>query len=270
MQLLRSIAVRFVLALLFLFGDALAPLPSGRVLADTPLRVGMELSYPPFEMTDAQGKPTGVSVKLAEALGTHLGRKVLIQNTSFDGLIPALKTGKIDCIISSMTATPERTRSIVFSDPYLTTGLALLAGAKSSVQSAADLNQPDRVIAVKKGTTGHQYAVANLKQARILVLDKEAAAVMEVVQGKADAFIYDSLSVYQNQKRQPNTTRALLRPFREETWAIGLRPGDTALLKQVNDFLQAFRAANGFEKLGDEFLPDEKAHFQAEGIPFYF
>ena len=123
---------------------------------------------------------------------------------------------------------------------------------------------------VKKGTTGHQYAVANLKQARILVLDKEAAAVMEVVQGKADAFIYDSLSVYQNQKRQPNTTRALLRPFREETWAIGLRPGDTALLKQVNDFLQAFRAANGFEKLGDEFLPEEKAHFQAEGIPFYF
>ena len=43
-----------------------------------PLRVGMELSYPPFEMTDPRGKPTGVSVRLAEALGRHLGREVVI------------------------------------------------------------------------------------------------------------------------------------------------------------------------------------------------
>ncbi|MFM1997456.1 MAG: hypothetical protein RLZZ111_1843, partial [Planctomycetota bacterium] len=41
---------------------------SGVASAAPPLRVGMELSYPPFEMTDQQGKPTGVSVRLAEAL----------------------------------------------------------------------------------------------------------------------------------------------------------------------------------------------------------
>ena len=104
----------------------------------------------------------------------------------------------------------------------------------------------------------------------MLVLDKESAAVLEVTQGKADAFIYDSLSVYQNHKRHPNATRALLRPFREETWAVGLRTGDTKLREQINGFLKEFRAAGGFEKLGDEFLPEEKASFKAEGIPFYF
>jgi len=93
---------------------------------------------------------------------------------------------------------------------------------------------------------------------------------MEVVQGRADAFIYDSLSVYQNHKRHPDTTRAILRPFREETWAVGLRPGDAAFRAQVNDFLRAFRAAGGFERLGDEFLPEEKASFREQGIPFYF
>ena len=50
--------------------------------AAEPLRVGMELSYPPFEMTDPQGKPTGVSVRLAEALGRHLGRDVMIDAPS--------------------------------------------------------------------------------------------------------------------------------------------------------------------------------------------
>jgi polar amino acid transport system substrate-binding protein len=229
----------------------------------------MELSYPPFEMTDPQGQPTGVSVRLAEALGKHLGRDVVIENVAFDGLIPALKTGKIDCIISSLTATPERARAIAFSEPYLKTGLALLVGTQSPVQSAANLDVAGRTIAVKKGTTGHQYA-ATLKQARVLVLDKESAAVMEVAQGKADAFLYDSLSVFRNQRRHPDTTRAILRPFREETWAIGLRPGDDTLRRQINEFLEAFRAAGGFERLGDEFLPEEKRAFKEQGLPFYF
>jgi polar amino acid transport system substrate-binding protein len=250
--------------------SAFLALAASAATAAEPLRVGMELSYPPFEMTDPQGRPTGVSVRLAEALAKHLGRPVVIENIAFDGLIPALKTGRIDCIISSLTATPERSKSIAFSEPYLRTGLALLVGARSPVQSAADLDVKGRVIAVKKGTTGHQYAATAIKKARLLVLDKESAAVLEVAQGKADAFIYDSLSVYQNHKRHPDTTRALLRPFREETWAVGLRPADTQLRDQINGFLKEFRAAGGFEKLGDEFLPEEKATFKAEGIPFYF
>ena len=87
-----------------------------------PLVVGMELAYPPFEMTDTSGKPAGVSVDLATDLAKSLGRPVVIQNISFDGLIPALKTGKVDLVISSMTATSERAKSIDFSDPYLATG----------------------------------------------------------------------------------------------------------------------------------------------------
>ena len=258
---------RFLVALIVAVAACFAP---GSAAAAPPLKVGMELAYPPFEMTDAGGKPTGVSVRIAEALGQHLERGVVIENIAFDGLIPALKVGKIDCIISSMTATPERAKSIAFSEPYLKTGLALLVGAKSAVKGADDLDIKGRTVAVKKGTTGHQFASSTFKQARLLVLDKESAAVLEVVQGKADAFIYDSLSVYQNHKRHPDSTRALLRPFREESWAVGLRPADRELRERVNSFLEAFRADGGFEKLGDEFLPAEKAAFKAEGIPFYF
>ena len=158
-----------------------------------PLIVGMELAYPPFEMTDTNGKPTGVSVDLATDLAKSLGRPVVIQNTSFDGLIPALKTGKVDLVISSMTATAERAQSIDFSDPYLSTGLCLLLKKDSAAKGIADLDKAGVKVAVKKGTTGHLYATAKLKNAEILVLDKESAAVLEVSQGKADAFIYDQM-----------------------------------------------------------------------------
>ena len=245
---------------------ALAATPA----AVPPLRVGMELSYPPFEMTDRQGRPSGVSVELARALAHRLGRELVIENIAFDGLIPALKTGRIDCIISSMTATPERRRSIAFSIPYVRTGLALLVAAKSPVRTAADLDAAGRVVAVKKGTTGHQWASTTLRRARLLVLDKEAAAVLEVSQGKADAFVFDPLSVHRHHRRHPDTTRAVLEPFREESWAVGLRPGDDDLRRRVDEFLEEFRAGGGFERLGDQFLPDEKKEFEKRGIKFLF
>lgn len=233
------------------------------------LIVGMELSYPPFEMTDTKGQPTGVSVDLARALGAALGMQVRIENMAFDGLIPSLKTGKIDLIISSMTATAERSQSIDFSDPYLQTGLCLLVQKKSPVQGISDLDRAGMTVAVKKGTTGHTYAVRRLKHARVLVLDREAAAVLEVVQGKADAFIYDQMSTYSNWQRNPQTTRAILNPFLLESWAVGIRKGNDQLKARINTFLKEYRAAGGFERLGDTWLKEQKQQFKRLGYPFF-
>src|SRR5262249_40842351 len=139
------------------------------------LTVGMELNYPPFEMIDARGQPDGISVGLAQALGRFVNRQVRIQNIPFDGLIPALKTGKIDLIISSMTATPERAQSIDFSEPYLRTGLCLLVNRTANIPSIERADRPGVTIIVKQGTTGQLYAQAHLQRARVLVLQKEDA-----------------------------------------------------------------------------------------------
>ena len=141
----------------------------------------MELNYPPFEMIDARGQPDGISVGLAKALGPFVHRQVSIQNIPFDGLIPALKTGKIDLIISSMTATAERAQSIDFSEPYLRTGLCLLVNRNANLQSIEQADQTGVTIAVKQGTTGQMYAQRHLQRARVLVLEKEDACVLEVM-----------------------------------------------------------------------------------------
>jgi polar amino acid transport system substrate-binding protein len=234
------------------------------------LIVGMELSYPPFEMTDRSGKPDGISVDIAKALALSLKRELRIENISFDGLIPALKTKKIDLIISSMTSTPERTKSVAFSTPYLKTGLALLLQKNSKIQKAEELNNSGITIAVKKGSTGHLFATQNLKNANLLVIDKESSCVLEVTQGKADAFIYDSLSIYQHHKKHANLTRAILEPFKEEFWAIAMRKNDQELMGQVNNFLKAYKENGGMDRLGDKYLGDQKKEFKKLNIPFYF
>jgi polar amino acid transport system substrate-binding protein len=243
---------------------------SAALQAAEPLRVGMELSYPPFESIGPDGQPQGVSVEMARALAAELGRPLEIENIPFTGLIPALKSGKIDLIISSMTATPERAKAVAFSAPYLTTGLGALVPASSKTTGLGDIDQPGNTVVVRQGTTGEVFARKNLNNARLLTLEKESACVVEVVQGKAAAFIYDQMSVFQNNKRNPETTRALLAPLQTESWAIALRPDDSALLADVNAFLAKYRAAGGFDKLSDRFLAEEKAAFAAQGIPFFF
>lgn len=238
--------------------------------ASDELVVGMDLSYPPFETIDARGWPTGVSVDLARDLATSLGRPLRIENLPFVGLIPALKSGRVHLVISSLTDTPERRESIAFSEPYASIGLALLAGSHAPIAGAADLDQPGRTLVVRQGTTGEVWARANLKRAKILGVEKESAAVLEVAQGRADAFLYDQMSVWTQARQQPGRLRPLLAPVQRESWAIGLRLGDEALRKRVNAFLRDYRASGGFERLGDRYLSEQKADFRAQGIPFFF
>lgn len=236
--------------------------------AGDPLRVGMELTYPPFETKDAAGNPDGVGVKLAEALAKDLGRPLKIVPMEFTGLIPALKSGNVDLVISSVTATEERRQSIDFSEPYAFTGLAILTGKDSKVQSAADLKAPGTRLAVKAGTTGESWVAANLPEAKRTGFSEDAACVLEVAQGRADAFIYDQLSIYRYHKMNKDTTRALLAPFVEENWAVGIGKGNTELKAKVDAFIEKFRKEGGFGKLGDQYLAEEKKALEEMGVPF--
>lgn len=239
---------------------------------DDKLVVGMELAYPPFETTDTDNKPTGISIDLAKELGKALDREVIIENLAWTGLIPALETGKIDVIISSMTINEERKKTIDFSDPYASIGLALLIGKDSDVQSYEDLKQPGKILAVKKGTSGHLYAEQYLPAENIMVFDKESACVLEVVQGKADAFTYDQLTIFRQWQENKESTRAALEPYQEQSdyWGIGVSKKNPELTQKINSFLSDFQAEGGFDKLSDKYLKQEKDTFTELGIPFFF
>jgi polar amino acid transport system substrate-binding protein len=104
----------------------------------------------------------------------------------------------------------------------------------------------------------------------VLVLDRESACVLEVIQSKADAFIYDQLSILKHAGQNPESTRALLQPFQVESWAIAMRKGNEPLQKDVNAFLREFRASGGFERLGERWLQEPKKAFLRLGVPFVF
>ena len=235
------------------------------------LTVGMELAYPPFETKDTAGNPSGVSVDFAQALGEYLGRPVRIDNISWDGLIPALQTGQVDVVISSMTITADRETQISFSKPYAKALLAILANKDSGINTVADLNQPGKTVAVKLGSTGDFYAQNNLPNAKVTELADESACVTEVAQGKADAFIYDQLTIYRDQQANPETTVAIFIPFQDvEYWGVGVKKDNTDLLNNVNAFIDKFYADKGFDTLTTKYLQNEKAAFDQLGFSWFF
>lgn len=235
-----------------------------------PFRVGMELAYPPFEMICPDGTPCGISVDLAAAFGEFIGKEIEIENIPFVGLIPSLQNGMIDAIVSSLTVTERRKKVIAFSDPYLTTGLCLLLSVGSQVNTIEDANEKGRVIVAKSGTSGEQYARLHLPKATVRILDKESACVLEVIQKKADAFIYDQFSVLANWQKNPTTTKVNLVPFQREEWAFGISKSQPKLVSQVNEFLKKFREEGGFDRLADKYLSEQKKAFMKLGVPFVF
>lgn len=235
------------------------------------LNVAMELAYPPFETKDASGNPDGVSVQFIKDFGEAYGYNVNIVDTAWDGLIPSLQTGKADCVISSMTITEERQQTVDFSEPYANAQLALLANADSDINSIDDINQSGKTIAVKTGSTGDVYATNHLTNCTITRLADESACVTEVAQGRADGFIYDQLTIYRNQKNNPDTTKAIYIPFQDtEKWGIAVRKGNSELLSQLNEFIETSKTDGEFDRLTDTYLSDEKAAFDQLGFKWFF
>ena len=105
---------------------------------------------------------------------------------------------------------------------------------------------------------------------RHLVVDKSIRFALNDFKDTRGFIIKHQMSVYKHWKRHPDTTRAILKPFQEESWAVGIRKGNKELLDNVNAFLKDFSAKGGFEELGDKYLKEQKDAFKQLEIPFYF
>ena len=81
------------------------------------LIVGTNGVFPPFEYME-NGELVGFDIDLIKQIGKDLGYEIEMKVQPFDALIPSLKTGKLDAIISGMSATEERKKSVDFTDEY--------------------------------------------------------------------------------------------------------------------------------------------------------
>lgn len=244
---------------------------NGQKNGDKPLIIAMELAYPPFEMKDSNGIPSGISVDFAKDFGKYIHRDVKIENIAWEGLIPSVQTGKVDLVISSMSITKERMKVVDFSIPYSNSLQGILVNKKSNIKSFEDLDKNGKSIAVKTGSTGFIFAMKNVKNAKIIALADESACITEVTQGKADGFFYDQLTIYRNWQKNKDTTKPIFIPYQDvDVWGAAAKKGNTALLNKLNEFIIKYREEGGFDKLSSKYLSKEKTDFDKLGFKWFF
>ncbi|UCO97851.1 transporter substrate-binding domain-containing protein [Metapseudomonas lalkuanensis] len=216
------------------------------------LRVGMDPTYMPFEMTNKRGEIIGFEVDLLKAMAKAMGVKLELVSTSYDGIIPALLTDKFDMIGSGMTLTQERNLRINFSEPFIVVGQTLLIRKElqGEIKSYKDLNDAKYRITSKIGTTGEMVAKKLISKAQYHGFDNEQEAVMDVVNGKADAFIYDApYNVVAVNKAGAGKLVFLEEPFTFEPLAFGLKKGDYDSLNWVNNWMHQVRNDGTYDRI---------------------
>ncbi|MGH8433748.1 MAG: transporter substrate-binding domain-containing protein [Pseudomonas sp.] len=216
------------------------------------LRVGMDPTYMPFEMTNKRGEIIGFEVDLLKDMAKAMGVKLELVSTAYDGIIPALLTGKFDMIGSGMTLTQERNLRLNFSEPFIVVGQTLLIRKEleGKVKSYKDLNDPQYRITSKIGTTGEMVAKKLISQAKYNGFDNEQEAVMDVVNGKADAFIYDApYNAVAVNKAGAGKLVYLEQPFTYEPLAFGLKKGDYDSLNWINNYLHQIREDGTYARI---------------------
>jgi len=220
-------------------------------LARGELRVGLEAGYMPFEMRDKTGEIIGFDVDMARLMGRALGLRVSFVNTQWDGIIPALLTNKFDVLMSGMTITEERAQQVAFSDPYIVVGQSLLMAPKyaGKINSYEVFNDPQYVVAVKLGTTGDLTAREYLPRAQIRQFETEADAVLDMRNGRADAFVYDFPYNAVYAARNPGQVVHLAQPFTREPLGWAARKNDPAFVSWMNAFLTQTHEDGSYDAL---------------------
>jgi polar amino acid transport system substrate-binding protein len=221
------------------------------------LRVGFEAGYLPFEMADKKGRFIGFDIDMAKEMAKAMGVKFVPVNTAWDGIIPALITKKFDIIISGMTATQQRNLKINFADPYIIVGQTILLNKKNAgkVTSYKDLNDPKYTVASKLGTTGEQAIKRLIPKAKYKSFESESEAALEVLNGKADATIYD-LPFCATFMAQQGAGKLIFldEPFTFEPLAWAIRKGDPDFMNWLNNFLRQVKNDGRYAKIYDKWI----------------
>ena len=221
------------------------------------LRVGFESGYVPFEMTNKKGEFIGFDMDFGRRLAKSMGVKFVPINTAWDGIIPALMTGKFDIIMGGMTITQERNLKVNFAEPYIVVGQTILLNKKlkDRVISYKDLNNPKYIVTSRMGTTGEQAIKNYIPKATYKGFESEAEAGLEVINGKADALVYDLPFcgfLYGSQGK--GKTVFLNEPFTYEPLAWAINKGDPDFLNFLNNFLVQSRGDGFYERLFKKWL----------------
>ena len=217
------------------------------------LVVGTCADYPPYEwhlVKDGQDQVIGFDIDIAQAIADELGVELEVKDMDFDGLIPALSTGKIDMIIAGMNPTEERKQSVDFTDIYYTQKDVLVIKSEDSEEIKTENDLKKASLATQKATIQEDYLLENFPDADLQSVPKWNTAILSLVTGKVDAVLMVETVAKQYVEQNEGLEIAgfdVASTPNESAIAVAKDSGD--FLGAINDILDEMKASGQIEEL---------------------
>jgi ABC-type amino acid transport substrate-binding protein len=241
-------------------GSAPAPAPTPTPAAvEKVLKVGSDIAFAPFEFMDEKQQPTGFDIELIKALGADMGyTKVDIESTAFDGLIPALQTGKYDVVIAAMTITDKRAKSVLFSNKYFRSIQYIAMKKGSNFKTLADLK--GKKVGVQLSTTGQEVVEKNGIEPR--KFDTVPDAMNDLMNGGVDAVVADGPVILwfqaQNEKAEVVSVEVNVD---QEFYGIAMKLGNKELGDKMNASLKKFMDNGKYNEIYKKWFKQDAPKF---------
>lgn len=240
---------------------ALAVFAAASVHAADVLRFSTDGAYPPFSETDAAGNMVGFDIDIGKALCAEMKRECEFTQTDWDGLIPALKTQKIDVILASMNANEERKKSIAFTDPYYVNP-GIFARAKGSNIELSEESLKGKVIGVLRASVFDEYATEHYgKTADVQRYNTQEEANLDALSGRVDVLFADKVVLEDGflRRDEGKDFEAFGPEVNDEKYfgegiSIGVRKEDEQLKNDLNAALKAIRENGEYKKINDKYF----------------
>lgn len=235
-------------------GDKSADAPKD---AKKVLRVATSPDFSPFEFLDEKGNIVGFDVDLMTAIGKKIGREVKFENSSWDGLIPALQSGNVDVVIAGMAITPERKEQVLFSDPYYDTGLGIFVSKQSGINGLDDLK--NKRIAVQVGTIGQDIA-EKVEGAEVQKLNVSADTFLELKNGTVDAVI-NHIPVFRYYLKTTGNPDMIMagEALTDASDGIAVKKDNQALVDEINKALKELKASGEYDTIYEKWFGEKPA-----------
>jgi len=218
---------------------------------------GIDANFPPFAFVDKSGAPDGFDVKALDWIAKEMKFKVKHQPMDWDGIIPSLKTKKIDIVASGMSITDERKKEVAFTIPYWKIKQVLVAKKDTKFTAESALADGNKV-GVQRGTTEAKWIEENLikkggKKFELVQYDSAPLAVEDVVNGRIVAAAMDDAPALDATKKKPVK---ILGGFGmpDEDFGYAIRKEDTEFLKKVNEGLKKLMKSPYWAELKKNYL----------------
>lgn len=247
MKRFMVITLLFVLAISVIF--------TGCKKKDDTVVVATDATWPPMEYVDQNKEIVGFDIDLLSLAAKEAGFEVEFRNTAWDGIFAGLANGEYDAIISSVTITEDRQKTMDFSIPYINAGQVLIV--RQDTQDVTVLGDlVGKSVGAQLGTTG-SFEIEKVSGVKLKSYAELPLAIEDLVNKRIDGVVADTPIaadfVLQNESYS-GKLQIVGEPFTEELYGVAVKKGNSEILDKINEGLRKVLNSKKIEELKDTWL----------------